>query len=163
LIAGSELRLLAWAPAELTETRSMAPVWRSLTKMSQELPFVSLATKFEAWERNVTYRPFALNAGSSDWALPSAPAAVVDTRVVVRVGRDGCVDVGHVFDRAVREVRIACRSGRPILERDQMVGLVECVCDRGRVRVDELRSVALEVVAIADRLGAWANDRGQAV
>lgn len=55
-----------WAPPVARLTRSVAPVWRSCTKISAAL-FVSPATRLVAEERKATYRPSALMLGSEEW------------------------------------------------------------------------------------------------
>ena len=70
-----------WRPALDTLTRSVVPVTRSRTKMS-ERPFVSPATRLSESEANATKRPSALIAGSTLSWLPCRSALLTLTSSV---------------------------------------------------------------------------------
>ena len=72
---------LAWAPAESTLTRVVAPVWQSCTNTSEN-PLVSPGTRLAESLRNATNRPSAEIEGDTPPASPSTPAESTLTRVV---------------------------------------------------------------------------------
>ena len=65
-------------------TRVIAPVVRSLTKMSQP-GFVSSATRLDAKLSNATFVPSGLNTALPVMLFASTPVAPVFTRVMPRV------------------------------------------------------------------------------
>lgn len=71
----------ACAPAESVDARLVAPVSRSLTKMSARA-LVSPATRLVAELSKTTKRPFIEIVGSPLDALASTPVLLVETRVV---------------------------------------------------------------------------------
>src|SRR5581483_5911036 len=75
--------LVACVPSLFTLTRSIAPVWRSLTKMSDRL-LVSPGTRFVAVDAKATYRPSALTLGCVlSPPVVCVPRLSVSTRVMV--------------------------------------------------------------------------------
>lgn len=84
-------------------------------------------------------------------------------RVVIAVGCGRTVDVGHLFEAAIREVLVAGRPIRPVEERCQTAGLVEGVSDARRVRLDHRRAIPVKIAAVAHGPGARATDPGQTV
>jgi hypothetical protein len=101
LIDGAKLLLVvAWAPVELTDTRTVlikagsskipsTSVSRSWTKMSIR-PFVSTDTRLKAIDAKAAYLPVELIEGAELFPpFASAPPESTDTRDVILVGGAG--------------------------------------------------------------------------
>ncbi len=76
----SALSPLACPPTKFVETRVIAPLTRSLMKMS-DTPLVSPATRLPAALENSSFVPSGESTGSSLSPLPCAPEPDVETRL----------------------------------------------------------------------------------
>jgi hypothetical protein len=75
-----------WVPSLARETSSVRPVLRSRTNVSST-PFVSPATRFDAWDVNATYLPSLLSDGPQDRPSAAAPSLATETHSVRTVRR----------------------------------------------------------------------------
>jgi hypothetical protein len=81
--AGAPEKSSPCVPSPATDTRSVVPVARSLTKTSWA-SLVSPGTRFGAKLSNATYRPVPLMAGDSESWNSSVPSLATDTLCVLQ-------------------------------------------------------------------------------